>query len=373
MYYQYISDGWAGHKDGVYGTEDVTAQNYSYMWHHYAKDKTLSETGYQFIDLNNDGIDELLVSVVDISEDNYSDMVYDIYTYYNGSIVHLAASGERDAFFIGDNGEICERGSGGAFITGYDYYLIDDGSLKCSEIYLYDAYEDENQPYFYASNPDSSYYDSYGGIITSKMEHITKEKFDAGISAHTHQKLNLTLFSEYFSNNSDVSSKCGDNAYWSFDETTGTLTIRGSGDMYDYGDWAYDGQSPPWCATKSYASNIKSVIIEEGITEIGDMCFYGSAVSVVKLPESLTKIGMMAFHNCINLKEIIIPQNRISIGDRAFGTYGNSGDGVITDFIIYGYANSTARTYASKYNITFQFLNSNGDIDFDNTISVKML
>jgi len=171
-------------------------------------------------------------------------------------------------------------------------------------------------------------------------------------------------------------SKCGENAFWSLDEATGTLTISGSGELYDYGDWAYDGITPPWCVPESYGSNIKSVVIEEGITSIGEMCFFGDALTSVKLPESLTKIGAFAFHDCMNLKEITIPENVSEIGDAAFGQYGNGGSGVVKGFTVYGYTGSAAEKYVSDVNsypdmenhITFSALNNQ---DFDAPSIVK--
>ncbi|MDE6034639.1 MAG: leucine-rich repeat domain-containing protein [Ruminococcus sp.] len=147
-----------------------------------------------------------------------------------------------------------------------------------------------------------------------------------------------------------TSGKCGDNAYWTLDKSTGKLTISGKGDIYDYGDWAYETQSPPWCDDKDYGSYIKNIVIEEGITGIGVYNFYGSAVESVKLPESLKKIESLAFHDCENLKEIRIPKNVTEIGDRAFGQYGNSGLGVVDGFVVYGYKGSEAEKYVNNVN-----------------------
>ena len=40
------------------------------------------------------------------------------------------------------------------------------------------------------------------------------------------------------------SGACGENLTWTFDDN-GTLTISGTGDMYDYGTWVM-GKSAPW-------------------------------------------------------------------------------------------------------------------------------
>ena len=70
------------------------------------------------------------------------------------------------------------------------------------------------------------------------------------ISYIQHKLNEETLESILNGENAERPDKCGENAFWSLDEGTGTLTISGSGETYDYGDWAYDGQTPPWCALK---------------------------------------------------------------------------------------------------------------------------
>ena len=63
------------------------------------------------------------------------------------------------------------------------------------------------------------------------------------------------------------SGTCGENLTWTFNEATGTLTISGTGDMRNYKPTT----AMPWA---EYLSEITSVVIEEGITSIGDYAFY---------------------------------------------------------------------------------------------------
>lgn len=63
---------------------------------------------------------------------------------------------------------------------------------------------------------------------------------------------------------------------------------------------------------------IKTVILSNGITEIGDKAFKGcSGIEKIVLPESVKKIGYSAFEGCFCLKEIILP-SRIKVGEDAF-------------------------------------------------------
>ncbi len=75
--------------------------------------------------------------------------------------------------------------------------------------------------------------------------------------------------------NSSLDS-CGDNASWSYDSLTGTLTISGTGAVDGYEKFTAingkPGRTPaaPW---KQYADNIRTIVIEEGITSIGESAF----------------------------------------------------------------------------------------------------
>ena len=64
---------------------------------------------------------------------------------------------------------------------------------------------------------------------------------------------------------------------------------------------------------------LKTVVIEEGLTEISESAFAGNEyLRSVKLPESVTVIAKEAFYECENLEEINFPANLKEIGYRAF-------------------------------------------------------
>ncbi|MBO4692973.1 MAG: leucine-rich repeat protein [Clostridia bacterium] len=112
------------------------------------------------------------------------------------------------------------------------------------------------------------------------------------------------------------SGKCGANLQWNID-TKGTLRIFGEGDMEDYLNNSAIGTAP-WL---KYYSLIKKIIVEEGVTGIGDYSFYcclGWNVTEVSLPNSLERIGKIAFYGCLKSGEIVIPKNVKQIGERAF-------------------------------------------------------
>lgn len=106
-----------------------------------------------------------------------------------------------------------------------------------------------------------------------------------------------------------TSGTCGENLAWTLDEE-GTLTISGTGDMVDYSF----SRPAPWDR-----SSVKKVILEDGVTSIGEDAFNAcSNLEEVILPSSLITIGRDSFNKCTNLKEVTIPNNVINIGPYAF-------------------------------------------------------
>ncbi len=89
-----------------------------------------------------------------------------------------------------------------------------------------------------------------------------------------------------------------DKVYWSFDSATGTLTISGSGEMKDF---SIDEQ-PEWY--ENYISQVKSIIISEGVTSIGNYAFSNMKyVDTVVIPSS-TIISDNSFNACWRLCNI---------------------------------------------------------------------
>lgn len=125
-----------------------------------------------------------------------------------------------------------------------------------------------------------------------------------------------------------TSGKCGPSAYWSFDSSTGTLTISGSGAMNDY---EY-GNDYPWM---DYRDSIQTIVIGDQITQIGRYAFPWTACSTIQFGKSVRSIGAKAFSGCRNLNgDLTLPDSVQTIGAGAFqGCEKLSGDLTIPDSV----------------------------------------
>lgn len=108
-----------------------------------------------------------------------------------------------------------------------------------------------------------------------------------------------------------------------------TLTIKGTGAIEDYELTDDETTSAPWGEQED---SIKYVIIDSGITTIGDYAFSGldNLVSVY-IPSSVEEIGDYAFANCANLTRAnYTPYSKLS----KLGTYAFSGCTSLTNITL---------------------------------------
>lgn len=91
-----------------------------------------------------------------------------------------------------------------------------------------------------------------------------------------------------------------------------SMVISGTGEMKDY-----VGEVPHIDAT--YYQKIESVVIEDGVTSIGEFAFYDFIhLTSLSVANSVTKIGNAAFYECTSLTSLDIPASVIEIGNGAF-------------------------------------------------------
>lgn len=116
--------------------------------------------------------------------------------------------------------------------------------------------------------------------------------------------------------NTILSGACGDNATWKLDQSTGVLTISGSGEMYDY----TKGEAP-WYA---YRSKVTSVVIKDTITKIGAYTFYKcNNLAKLNMGLGVDTIGNYAFGGCTALSgSITFPGSMMVINQHIFDDTG---------------------------------------------------
>ena len=127
---------------------------------------------------------------------------------------------------------------------------------------------------------------------------------------------------------SPLTGTCGDNAYWTYDKSTKTLTISGTGAIYDYDmtflgygrdDVASYKNAPSWCFKQGVYGNFEKLIIEDGITRIGNVTFYAATkLREVYMGSGITSIGNKAFCLCEALTQVTFSGSLIEIGEEAF-------------------------------------------------------
>ena len=141
------------------------------------------------------------------------------------------------------------------------------------------------------------YYDNWGRVWNRVV---------SGVRDSIPDRMNV-----HFKDNIYDSGSCGENVTWTL-TADGTLTISGTGAMTDY---TYDSRSP-WYSCRTY---IKRVVMQQGVTSIGNYAFKGcSNLASVTIPSSVTSIGWRAFENCTALTFMTIPESVTYINGEVF-------------------------------------------------------
>lgn len=116
----------------------------------------------------------------------------------------------------------------------------------------------------------------------------------------------------------DKVQQCGDNIEAKYSASQNTLTLSGSGAMWDNLNF-------PWAG-----KNITDIIIKDGITHIGNSAFAGMLrLENVLIPNTVKSIGRNAFSGSILLKSVNLSASVETIGAGAFRTNGVNFKGVL--------------------------------------------
>ncbi len=112
-----------------------------------------------------------------------------------------------------------------------------------------------------------------------------------------------------------LSGFCGDNVKWEYNDKT--LTIRGNGDMYNFD--IIDNRPPWWYHSYITQNDVEKLIIEDGVTSIGDTAFLGfTSLTDLDIANSIKTIGSLSFGNCHSLPKFHIPDSLEILSPQAF-------------------------------------------------------
>lgn len=171
-------------------------------------------------------------------------------------------------------------------------------------------------------------------IKMDDLYYYTDASVDAGKTEHTHFLAATSVFYNYTRGDAYVTSEfkeaypiseigyggpeyvyasgtCGDNATWEL-RRTGVLTISGTGPTYDFDDGVH---TRPW---NEVASDIEVVVIEEGITALGNAAFDGNHIKQISFPGTLARLGAASLRSSFEFVSISIPAHITEIGENAF-------------------------------------------------------
>ena len=163
--------------------------------------------------------------------------------------------------------------------------------------------------------------------MMSQLAEITEQmkNYNTTIIQLTNQVSELTAKVDEITGDVVSVGKCGDNINYVL-YSDGKLILKGTGTMYDYASSIEtSGNNSPFCDN----DRIKSVVISEGITSIGEFAFsFCNNLKTATLPTSLKTIKRNGFmphideyivhQNLYGLTEITIPPKVTEIAKYAF-------------------------------------------------------
>ena len=122
----------------------------------------------------------------------------------------------------------------------------------------------------------------------------------------------LLLSAVPFTASAETSGTCGEDVNWTYDESTGELTIEGEGEMNDYKSY-----NRPW---DPHEDNITTIIIHNGVTSIGDYAFYSCGnLTSVTIGNGVTTIGDNTFSCCDSLTNITVDADNQYYSSDSYG------------------------------------------------------
>ena len=129
-----------------------------------------------------------------------------------------------------------------------------------------------------------------------------------------------------------ASGTCGDDLTWKLGDK-GTLTISGTGEMYNYSmadaPWkeqkdlisalvVENGATSIGSSTFDGYTSLKSIKLASTVKSIGNNAFSNTGITSLDLPEGMESIGIGAFYNCEKMTELKLPESLTTLNNGAF-------------------------------------------------------
>lgn len=146
--------------------------------------------GYAFMDLDGNGVKELIIGDTEYGIDG---VIYALYSYADGSIKEVFSSGERDRHSLCDGGIILNDWSNSAWNNGRAYYRISGTTLSLKERIVGDKDKNGNYVQFYSTTENDQ------DLIS-----ITEEKAQEIRDSYVKESIQYTSFSSIIQTHQEV-------------------------------------------------------------------------------------------------------------------------------------------------------------------------
>lgn len=204
----------------------------------------------------------------------------------------------------------------------YDEFYVK--GLVNKEASYYVTYVDENtkEPEYSPNHKSLSTNDrAFSTTITVPENHVDVYVF---VIDEQGKYISKKLTPNYAERPVEKKYQMGDKVWMTYDDSTRTATISGTGDMWDY---LQDGATLDGTENPLINQDMNTLIIGDGITHVSDYLlykeegnlFYGHGVQTIQIGKNVKSIGKYAFHCEASLNEVKFMGNDIQeLGENCF-------------------------------------------------------
>lgn len=140
-----------------WGAEELLSEGMSLLCMDFYGKDAVDQVGYSFLDLDNDGYWELVIGALN-GQDSMNKIIFDAYTYKDGTVTQIFCGDARNRYYIELEEEagyfIVNEGSAGAMNSCMVCYRYDGNELLPIQSILYDADADPENPWFMGCDDD---------------------------------------------------------------------------------------------------------------------------------------------------------------------------------------------------------------------------